>query len=445
MTLPDPISAWEACAPAPSADGEPSGSAKLVRRIAYVFGCWAGVSLLAVAVVHHWFHPLQSQTSLLAGPPPVTSSPGRVEPRRLSDVVLGPSVTHRALQWEEAQTISPEEEKLLASLWGRATGSSSASSPVSSPGAAPPKVSTEQTATPSARPGRNAPPVTRTETDSDDTGPKQPKYRVVGGSTSGDYEVAQEFTPAPSSDESLDLLPGEESRRKVTSTTTTTAAPLRFRQCQDAKARGYAMPFACCTIKNGDFYDARIWHCGRVPTSLDAVFIRHFVRLPSGRSKVQVRALWVIKSLEPAGVARAGVLRSGHFPHGRCSPDGLSVSVSLTELRSIRETFRDVIQGDAGRASLSDICTNLQAAPFTDETDFTAHSPTVIVIREPGEGALRRGAEDVALTGVERPDDFLRTFLEDEDGLPQEEVENNLPRLPKVPEVRTPAPPPPPR
>ncbi|PFH33651.1 hypothetical protein BESB_078670 [Besnoitia besnoiti] len=328
-----------------------------------------------------------------------------IGPGELEDAAQSFSAAQkRVLQWEEAQPVTAEEEKALSLLWGRPVEAAPAA--VSrDPGSSsrlesPPSLPLTQRRLP--------PPVNGNDVAAPDendngrsTASTQPKYRVVGGTSVGDYEIAQDFKPNVADEPVLEVgNSGQET--KPTATTTTTAPPVQFKQCTDAATRGYSMPFSCCTVRNGDFFDPRIWHCGRIPTSLDAVFIRHFVRLPASKmNKLHLRALWIIKSMEPELKSTSGVLRTGEFPLGRCVSNDSELSIpSTTELRSMRETFRAMVQSNSSHASLSDICGSMRQKPFEDESDFAARAPVLVVITEPGANISRASAEAIARTGL---------------------------------------------
>ncbi|CBZ55436.1 hypothetical protein NCLIV_058590, partial [Neospora caninum Liverpool] len=337
------------------------------------------------------------------------SDTGEVSGDALKGVAPFHTSQKRLLQWEEAQPVTAEEEKALSLLWraspaANSDGAPSAVDPISTastPGGEPktPLHATQRTV-PLVASGN--PDLSLQEESGDALGrPKEPRYRVAGGNF-GDYEIAQEFKPDESEEASFDIAhPGEELKR--TTTTTTTAQPRRFRQCADATTRGYSMPFACCTVRSGDFFDPRIWHCGRVPTSLDAVFIRHFVRLPAGKmATVRLRALWVIKSIDQQLKSSRGILRSGEFPHGKCrTVENEFAAPSATELRTMRDTFRDIIHQTPSQASVSDICSSMRHKPFEQESDFSTNTVTLVIIEEPPAGVLLEAAKAIALTGVE--------------------------------------------
>ncbi|KFH18260.1 hypothetical protein TGMAS_315962 [Toxoplasma gondii MAS] len=320
-----------------------------------------------------------------------------------------PTYQARRLQWEEAQPVTAEEEKALSLLWRPPQGASSDEAPIIVEPLSTPVTPEGEQKTPlqslqGSRPLLEGKPESALlQVEGDTLGhPKEPRYRAVGVAF-GDYELAQEFKPEENEETSLDIVqPGDERRRSTT--TTTTVEPLRFHQCADATSRGYSMPFVCCTVRSGDFFDPRTWHCGRVPTNLDAVFIRHFVRLPAGNTaSVRLRALWIIKSMEPHLKSSAGVLRSGEFPHGKCRTDANEyVPPSATELRTMRETFRDLIHQTPSQASVSDICSSMRHPPFEQESDFAANAVTLVIIEDPQAGVLSEPAKAIALTGVEK-------------------------------------------
>ncbi|KEP65811.1 UNVERIFIED_CONTAM: hypothetical protein HHA_315962 [Hammondia hammondi] len=316
----------------------------------------------------------------------------------------------RRLQWEEAQPVTAEEEKALSLLWRPPQGASSDEAPIiveplSTPLTPGGEQKTPLQSTQGSRPllAEGKPESALLQVEGDTLGhPKEPRYHAVGVAF-GDYELAQEFKPEENEETSLDIVqPGDERRRSTT--TTTTVGPLRFHQCADATSRGYSMPFVCCTVRDGDFFDPRTWHCGRVPTNLDAVFIRHFVRLPAGNTaSVRLRALWIIKSMEPHLKSSAGLLRSGEFPNGKCRTDANEyVPPSATELRTMRETFRDLIHQTPSQASVSDICSSMRHPPFEQESDFAASAVTLLIIEDPQDGVLSEPAKAIALTGVEK-------------------------------------------
>ncbi|KYF40253.1 hypothetical protein TGARI_315962 [Toxoplasma gondii ARI] len=320
-----------------------------------------------------------------------------------------PTYQARRLQWEEAQPVTAEEEKALSLLWRPPQGASSDEAPIIVEPLSTPVTQEGEQKTPlqslqGSRPLLEGKPESALQQVEGDTlgHPKEPRYRAVGVAF-GDYELAQEFKPEENEETSLDIVqPGDERRRSTT--TTTTVEPLRFHQCADATSRGYSMPFVCCTVRSGDFFDPRTWHCGRVPTNLDAVFIRHFVRLPAGNTaSVRLRALWIIKSMEPHLKSSAGVLRSGEFPHGKCRTDANEyVPPSATELRTMRETFRDLIHQTPSQASVSDICSSMRHPPFEQESDFAANAVTLVIIEDPQAGVLSEPAKAIALTGVQK-------------------------------------------
>eukprot|EP00921_Rhytidocystis_pertsovi_P025751 GHVQ01041562.1.p1 GENE.GHVQ01041562.1~~GHVQ01041562.1.p1 ORF type:complete len:929 (+),score=227.48 GHVQ01041562.1:716-3502(+) len=199
-----------------------------------------------------------------------------------------------------------------------------------------------------------------------------------------------------------------------------------FPECKDAKARGYSMPFVCCTLYDGDFFDPTIWHCGRVPTMLDAVFIRHFVRLGNSEksvngdgesgNEVRVRALWIVDSVEPMYRRSQGVLRGGMVIGEIClNPDEASRNLPRSQLSGFRRNFRlllgqrsDVTGRDGGsRTSLRQLCDAFKdKRGLYNEEDFDTmkgDSPVFIRVEGIGGAVPKDIALSVAMTSVNIP------------------------------------------
>lgn len=184
---------------------------------------------------------------------------------------------------------------------------------------------------------------------------------------------------------------------------------VEFPQCLDAKARGYSMPFVCCSIHDGDFVDPDIWHCGRVPTMLDAVFVRHFVSLAvpgtGGHEEVRVRALWIIDSVDGDLRGRSGVLRGGKVFGGMCeNPRETSTTLAPYILNGIKRNFEMFLNRrteddvNIDRIRLPDIC----AAFGVPESAFdTSARPILMRVEGIGGPVPKDIAVSVAMTSVE--------------------------------------------
>ncbi|KAF8821772.1 hypothetical protein IE077_001604 [Cardiosporidium cionae] len=120
--------------------------------------------------------------------------------------------------------------------------------------------------------------------------------------------------------------------------------------CIDANARGYNGSFICCSIRDGVFFDPAVWDCARVPTLLDAVFIRHFVHFSYVEADVRLRALWLIDSVDPLYAGHSGTLRAGRFPNNGCTPPFLS-SVPFSDMQALMQVFGLLATRDIGGAS----------------------------------------------------------------------------------------------
>eukprot|EP00922_Rhytidocystis_sp_ex-Travisia-forbesii_P070299 GHVS01105038.1.p1 GENE.GHVS01105038.1~~GHVS01105038.1.p1 ORF type:complete len:465 (-),score=110.48 GHVS01105038.1:1289-2683(-) len=218
---------------------------------------------------------------------------------------------------------------------------------------------------------------------------------------------------------------------------------IEFPTCADADARGYSMPYACCSIKDGDFYDPNIWHCGRVPTMLDAVFVRHFVNIADNSGgnnsraggELRVRALWIIDGVGNRRGRQGGVLRGGRVLNNLCSGNGNSggggSSLPREQIEGMRRHFRslfiqrgDVIR-DTSMASVDEMCRAFRDRNglYRKESDFDvldvsgSSRPVFIRVEAIGGPVPKDVAVSVAMTSVTKTVSKKQQQHEEEDNL----------------------------
>eukprot|EP00923_Selenidium_pygospionis_P023472 GHVN01040888.1.p1 GENE.GHVN01040888.1~~GHVN01040888.1.p1 ORF type:complete len:803 (+),score=124.76 GHVN01040888.1:65-2473(+) len=159
-------------------------------------------------------------------------------------------------------------------------------------------------------------------------------------------------------------------------------------ECLDAKARGYESPFTCCSIQDGDWWDRKTWDCNRVPTNLDAVFLRHFVRLSDAgissflqgtTREVRIRALWLIESIDPAFAGQNGVLRGGKFFNICDDPQAAASWMPTSQIRALERVFREY----TNEQTLRGLCKSFTNALFPSEADFANEELIKVVIAPP--------------------------------------------------------------